>query len=954
MTTKYKTILPLFTVAALCAPSAMAAEDASDSIGYQVQMPYRTVDSGDMLGGVEVLDLEKLMEINYINDLNNSTISGYVSGFNGNSLWGMDADNDQGFLVLIDGVARDMNNVISTEVKSITFMKGAAATVLYGARAAKGVIYITTKRGKNAPLSINVRANTGWHVAKEFPEYLGAAEYMTLYNEARANDGLAPAFSAEEIYHTAAGTNPYRYPDLNMYSHDYVKKAYNRTDASLEISGGNERARFYTNVNYYRMGDYLKVGESSKNFTDRFSVRGNIDVDITDWISAYVNTSATFYGARNAHSFQVGDDYLDYWQCAANSLTRPNRLSPLIPVSMINPNAQSALDLVGNTNNIFNGCFLGATGNDLQNIFANYYAKGYTKYTSRQFQFDTGVNVDLAKVTKGLSFNTRFAVDYATSYNTSYTNSYATFIPTWSNFNGYDEITGVSIEGKDEHSGVQNISDSSNRQTMYWSGQFDYDRTFNDVHNLHALAVAAGWQRTFSGQYHRLSSANIGFEADYNYDHRYYVDLAVTGVHSSRLAPGHRQAWSPSATLGWRIGQESFLKESETVNDLMLSVSGAVLHQDIDIKDYYMYSANYTNGGWYSWAIGGTSAAYPKRGENIDLTFIKRKEFTAGLRGELFNRLIDFNAMFFMYKTEGLPINNSTKFPTYFSTFYPEASFVPWMNYNDNRRTGFDFGVNFKKNFGEFDLKVGVTGTYYDTKATKRDEIYENAYQYRQGKPVDAIFGYKCLGFFKTDEEAAAANQAALGSSVLKAGDLKYADINNDGKIDVNDQVYLGKGGWYGSPFFMGLNVAGSWKGFTLFVHCLGSFGGNGMLNSNSFSNYYKPAGENKYSAEARNRWTPATASTATMPRLTTTNGANNYVDSDFWMYSTDRFDIDKIQLTYDFPSSIIHGPVVKGLQIYVSADDLVTFGKNRKIMEINYGGAPQSRFYNIGAKVTF
>lgn len=930
--------------ASLCAADATAAIDETpDSLAQtiKVQLPFRTVEKTDMLGGAEVLDLEKLMEINYINNLDNSTISGYVSGFNGNSLWGMDADNDNGFLVLIDGVARDMNNVSSSEVKSITFLKGAAATVLYGARAAKGVIYITTKRGENAPLSIKVRANTGWHVAKSFPEYLGSAEYMTLYNEARANDGLAPSYSADQIYNTAAGTNPYKYPNLDMYSKDYVKKAYNRTDATLEISGGNERARFYTNVNYYRLGDYLKFGEAKDNFTDRFSVRGNIDVDITEWVSAYVNASATFYGARSAHG--------DYWQAA--STFRPNRLTPLIPIDQINPGASNSLDLLGATSNIFNGSFLAGSQIDKTNIFADYLAKGYNKFTSRQFQFDTGVNLDLDMLTKGLTFNTRFAVDYATSYNTSYTNSYATFIPTWNNSNGYDEITSITIEGKDEHSGVQNISGSTNRQTIYWSGQFDYTRSFDDVHNFHALAVAAGWQRTFSGQYHRLSSANIGFEVDYNYDRRYYADLAVTGVHSSRLAPGHRQAWSPSATIGWRLTGEEFLKDNDIVNDLMLSASGAILHQDIDIKDYYMYSANYTNGGWYSWAVGGTAAAYPKRGENVDLTFIKRKEFTAGLRGELFSHMIDFNAMFFLYKTEGLINNNSSKFPTYFSTYYPEASFVPYLNLNDNRRTGFDFAVNFKKNFGEFDFKVGVTGTYYDTKATKRDEVWENAYQYREGKAVDGIWGYKCLGFFKTDEEAAAANQAALGSSTLKAGDLKYADINGDGKIDSNDQVFLAKGGWYGSPFFMGVNLAASWKGFTLFVHGLGSFGGHGLKNSNS---YYKMVGDNKYTAAARDRWTPETSATATMPRLTTTNGANNYVDSDFWLYDTDNFSIDKIQLTYDFPESIIHGPVVKGLQLYLSADDILTIGKNRKIMEMNIGGAPQSRFYNIGAKVTF
>ncbi|MDE6457679.1 MAG: TonB-dependent receptor plug domain-containing protein, partial [Muribaculum sp.] len=345
---------------------AMAQTEDSDSVD-QVQVAYRTIDKYDLLGGVATLDFEELQKKNYINDINNTTLNGYVAGFNGNSLWGMDADNDGGFLVLVDGMPRDMNNVISSEVKDITFMKGAQAVVLYGSRAAKGVIYITTKRGGEGPLQINVRANTGWAVAKAFPEYLGAAEYMTLYNEALGNDGLDPMYTPEQIYNTASGVNPYRYPNVDMYSKDYVKKVYNRTDASLEISGGNNRARFYTNVNYFRQGDFVNFGEAKKNYTDRFSVRGNIDVNLTDWVSAYVNAAATYYNARAAHSNDTGD----YWANA--STLRPNRINPLIPLSAINPDAKDVFDLLGTSANIYNGCFLAGTSIDKTNIFADYY-----------------------------------------------------------------------------------------------------------------------------------------------------------------------------------------------------------------------------------------------------------------------------------------------------------------------------------------------------------------------------------------------------------------------------------------------------------------------------------------------------------------------------------------------------------------------------------------------------
>lgn len=942
MTSKYKTILPILAGVALGSLSAAAApEEGADSLvsENQVQVAFRKVDRNELLGGVEVLDVENLLKKNYINDLNSTTLKGYVPGFNGTSLWGLDADN-AGFLVLIDGVPRDLNNIPPTEVKDITFMKGSQAVVLYGSRAAKGVIYITTKRGQEGPLRIDAHVNTGWHVAKSYPEYLGSAEYMTLYNEARVRDGLGILYSPEEIYNTASHVNPYRYPDVDMYSDKYIKKAYNRTDADVEISGGNQRARFYTNINYFRMGNYIDFGEAKKNFTDRFSVRGNVDVNITDWIKTTVNAAATFYNARGAHG--------DYWATAATF--RPNRISPLIPVSMVNPGATDAAGLVNNSSNLVDGMFPAGTTVDPTNIFADYYFKGYNKFTSRQFQFDAGIDIDLRKITRGLSFHTQFAVDYATTYNTGYYNSYATFVPTWSNYNGSDEIVGIRQEGKDEHSGVQNVSDSHSNQTIHFSANFDYARTFGGVHNFHALAGVNGWQRTFSGTYHRTSNANLGIQADYNYDNRYYADFSIAGVHSSKLAEGHRQAWSPSGTIGWRISQEEFLKDSPVVNELMLSASASKLHQDIDIAEYYMYSANYSESGSYSWAAGGQGAFNPRRGANPDLTYITREEFSVNLRGEFLDRMLGLTASFFTIKNDGLIISNSTKFPSYFMTYYPESSFIPYLNYNANRRTGFDFGVKFNKTFGEFELGVGVNGTYYDTKATKRDEIWGEDYLYREGRPVDGIWGYVSDGFFASDEEAAAADQKALGGSDLKGGDIRYVDVNKDGIIDTKDQVFLGKGGWYGDPFTLGVNITAKYKGFTLFVHGTGGFGAKGVKNNS----YWWVAGDGKYSAAVRGRWTPETAATATYPRLTTTNGANNFTTSDFWIYSRDRFELAKVQLTYDFPSRLFHGPIIKGLSVYVSGDDLLMISKNRKIMEMNVGSAPQSRFYNVGATVTF
>ena len=940
---KARYILYAMLLASPFTMSAQTAENDTLSNDPLVNVAYRQVAQSDIIGSVAVLDYEALTEKNY-NTYSLDNMQAYVSGFNGNSLWGMDADNDQGYLVLIDGVPRDANNVLPTEIAQVTFLKSAQAVVLYGSRAAKGAILITTKRATNDGLSVSVRANTGVAVAKAFPEYLGAAEYMTLYNEALANDGNAPLYSAEEIYNHSAGLNPYRYPDINYYSSEYINKAYNRTDVTAEISGGGKRAHFYSNVSYYNQGDFLKVGEAANNNTSRFNVRGNVDVHINDFVKAHINANTTFYDAKSAKG--------DYWNVA--STMRPNfpqHAAPLIPISLIDPNATGALELIAASGNIIDGkYFLGGTQQNTTNAFADMYAAGRSKWTSRQFQFDTGVDVDLQKVLKGLTFKTNFAMDYATSYNTSYDNTYAIYTPTWSNYNGKDVIVGLTKEGLDEKSGNQNIGGSSANMTVLFNAMFDYNRTFAQKHNLSALLVASGFQQTISGTYHRTSNANIGVQAAYNYDKRYYADFSGALVHSAKLAPGHRKAFSPSVTLGWKIGNESFMEGSD-FDDLTLSVSGSVLNQDIDIADYYLYAPVWkTDNYGYEWNDGNLSQfVTSSRGQNDLLSFIKRKEFSVNVNGALFDRTLTFDASYFIQSMEGYTITNSSTWPSHLATGYPSQSFIPTINYNNNARTGFDISVNYRKTFGDFTLAAGLNATIYETLATRRDEVYTDHRQ-RAGKPLDGIWGYECLGIFQSQEEIDSWVPQNLGSTV-RPGDLKYVDQNGDGVVNSDDQVFLGRGGWYGNPLTFGANLTLSYKSFTLFAIATAGYGAYGVKNSS----YYWIDDQDKYSAVVRDRWTPETAATATYPRLTVTEGANNFVTSDFWMYSTRRFDLAKVQLTYEMPQAVLrNNKVVKGFSAYISGSNLLTISPERKHMEMNVGSAPQARFYNLGVKLGF
>ncbi|MBR4897227.1 MAG: SusC/RagA family TonB-linked outer membrane protein [Prevotella sp.] len=958
---------------ATAAPDSVANSSAVPTVAKKkVHVAFRDMDADHLLGGVSYVDMEELSKKDYtMGSLDD--MYALVGGWNGNNLWGMDNDrldnNDNGNLplVIIDGVKRPSNNVLPSEIEQVTFLKGAQAVVLYGSKGAKGAILITTKRGKVDGLRIDANANTGFHVAKEFPEYIGSAEYMTLYNEACVNDALAtgPKYSQMDIYNHASGVNPYRYPNVNYYSDEYIRKVYNRSDATVEIQGGGTRAHFYTNINYYRLEDLINFGNAKDNYTDRFSVRGNVDLVINKVIKGYANASATFY---NAHKNKG-----DFWGEA--STMRPNfpeNAAPLIDINMVDPNASKALAILGKSLNLLDGrYFPGGTKATQTNAIADCYFGGKTQSVSRQFQFDAGIIYDMNKFVKGLSFKTQFAIDYAGYYDLSYNNKYAVFIPTWSNYNSQDAIVALTQQNDEIVTGHMIMDNDSKkyRQTISWNGHFDYDRTFAGKHHVTGMLLGNMFTTTSSGQYHRYANANLGLQAGYDFMERYFGDVSLAGVHSARLAEGNREAVSYSFTAGWNVAKESFMKNVSFVDDLMLSASYSNLNEDIDVymgdTYFYLYRATWDKqGGSFSWNEGNsTDRTFSKSGSNPSLDFIHRKEFSVTLRGSFLNRLLSAEFTFFNTDLDGFIIQNPTQFPSYLSGGLSGSSFKPSINNNIQNRKGLDFSVTAQKQLGKVHATLGVVGTYLTTNYKKYDEIVDATapYQNTEGRPLDVIWGYNCLGFYTADDfdynEATGKytlkdglpKSSLNGNANLQPGDLKYEDVNGDGKITNKDRVDLGKDGTYGAPLTLGINLTLKYKNWTLFMIGNGQFGAKALKNSS----YYFMSGEAKYSVNARGRWTPATADAATHPRLTTLTTSNNEA-STFWLYSTDRFNLRKVQLTYDFPKEMFNGTWVKNLSVYLNGNDLLTISKNRDIMETSVGVAPQTRFYNLGVKATF
>jgi TonB-linked SusC/RagA family outer membrane protein len=900
---------------------------ASESEGRDVYLPFGKTDKQDVAGAISVLNPSSYIDKDY-----NLSVEGGINGRVAGLLWSNNIWGMENAIVMIDGVRREFTDITFNEVDQISVLKGVNAVALYGSQAAKGVIYITTKKGEANSRKVSVRVNTGIALPKALPKYLNSADYMTLYNEARHNDGLPdmPGYDAATIQNSRTGS-PFRYPSVDYYSSEYLKKFQNATDANAEFSGGTNTARFYSNIGWSNSSTLLKVGEGNNESDNRLNVRGNVDLKLNDKISSSVYVSAIFNDSRRARG--------NYWGNAATLL--PNRFTPLIPINLISPTDKATLGVVDASRNLLDGKYLlGGLQSFQTNPIGDLYSAGYDRNIRRVFQVTNQINADLSSLLQGLSFNTLFNLDYANSYLQSISNTYAVYTPTWSTTG--DSLIKLQKYGEDTRPGTQNINNTAQRQNIGFAGWFGYDRTVGNNHNITAKLLGYTSSTSINDVYQPTTNSHMGLQIGYNYKHKYWADFSSAYVNSTKLPEGNRTGFSPTVNLGWLISSENFLVNSKAVNYLKLSASAGILNTDLDISGYYLYDNIYARGQSFSWndAVSGTNQTTTSNyGASPDLSFPKRKEVNASVEGSFFNNLLTLETTVFKTQMNGLPTQRFSQYPNYFSTF------IPYTNYNSSERTGFDVMLNFDKKVGNVQLNVGATATYATSKVTKRDELYLDPYQNRAGKPVDAIFGLVSKGFYMDQSDVS--NSARQLFSEVKQGDIKYADQNGDNVIDSRDEVMIGR---FIAPLTYGINFNVGYKNFNLFVLGTGNSGGYGLKNSS----YYWVSGDVKYSEVVLNRWTDATKSTATYPRLTSQQSANNFRSSDFWLYKTDRFNLSKVQLTYNLPNNVIGKTFVKGLIVYVSGSNLYTFSQNREVLDLSIASTPQFRNYNVGIRANF
>lgn len=885
-----------------------------------INVAFGKMKKGDLVNAVSVIDPTEILKYDNIQDITQA-LSGRVPGM----LGGTNVRGISTPLFIVDGLPRDYNTVNLSEVAQITVLKDINSSILYGNAAFSGVVLITTKRGQVYKKQVNVSGFYGISKPTLLPKYLSSADYMELYNEARVNDGLSAPYDTATISKYRTG-NPYRYPNVNYYSKENLKALRPFSKVMTELSGGNAVTTYYANLGWENTGSLLNFGAGKTAQQNRFNVRGNVDIKINRWIKSALDAVIVLDNNKGP----VGN----YWTEAQTR--QPNLYAPLIPISLIDPNNA----LLKNRKNDVNGTYLlGGTSSYLSNAFANGYSGGVNENIRRTFSFNNRIDFDLKKITEGLAFHTNVSFDFYTSYDQAINNSYSVYLPNWNS--AKDSIIGLTQYGTDTRSGSQNVGNSSYQRRFGFYGMFDYDRTFGDVHHITGSLLGYGNRYKVQGDFQGSKNLNLGLRLAYSYKNKYLADFSGAYVNSVKLPVGKRGALSPSLGLAWVISSENFMSSVKAINYLKLKVSGGVMNSEAGIDGFFYYDNVYARSGSYSWFEGtwsnsGTVSSY---GGNNQLGWEKRNELNLGFEGILFNHKLSVDANVFT----SLYYDQITRPSTVFPSFY--SNYIPYQNFDSNSYKGAELGLSFNQRFGDFSFVFGANAMYATSKFVKRDEIYANQYQYRAGRPLDSRFGLVAEGFFMDQADIDSHPVQSFGK--VKPGDIKYVDQNNDGIIDANDEIQIGR--WQ-APFSYGLNLKVSYKNLTLFVEGNGRVGADGYLTDN----YYWVDGNDKYTEYILNRWTEATKTTATLPRLSSLANTNNYRSSTFWLYKDNYFTVDRVQLTYEMPEKISRMFKMKNLIFHVDASNLITFSKYKSIRDLRVGAEPYYRSFSIGVKTMF
>ncbi len=888
----------------------------------QVLVPFGRTSKRSIVGDVTVINPEEFLHYDNVQNLGD-VLSGQVPGLVLRTIANP--------VVIVDGIPRDASNINVEEIEQITVLKDANAGVLYGVHAPNGVILVTTKTGTRDVHKLNFMVERGVSTPTALPSYLGSADYMRLYNEARVNDGLEPFFPDTTIANHASGAEPYRYPNVDYYGSEFLAKQRSFTKVTSEFSGGNEQARYYANVGWTNSGKLLNAAKNENFDHNRFNIRTNVDVNVTKNVIAFLSATAIF----DIDEGPIGN----FWSDAAT--LHPYYYSPLLPLSMVKSDAVLSEGLNLENARLVNGQYiLGGTSIYDNNVYGNQSLGSYETSISRTIQFNQGFSIDLNETVQGLKLRTQISLDVFNSYTQGVYNEYAIYQPGWQTNAGADSIASLTRIGRDVRTGDQILGNMFFSRRLAAFAALDYNRRFGD-NAISGTLLGYFDQNTVENVLVPDRSAHLGLRVAYSHKNKFYADFSGAYVNGYKLAPGNRGGLSPTLGLGWILSEEDFLRGSNRIDFLKLKASAGIINYEFSGSDYRRYERTF--GGYmgnFSWDDTRSLASVTtSRAANPGLTFEKMKSINVGLEGSFLNNALFVEANWFTTRNSGEVVQRRGLYPSYMLTN------IPFENYNETNYSGFNLGLEYTLNAGDFTMQVGANGMFATSKVVKRDELWPYDYQYRVGKRVGAMYGLEALGFFADAADIAASPVQMFGD--VQPGDIKYKDQNDDGLVDENDEVEIGNSLPKMSYAF---SLLFKYKNISLFALGNGSQGSTGIYDGS----YFWVDGDDKYSDEVLNRWTPATAATATYPRLSAGNNTNNFRTSTQWLFDNNLFLVNRVQLTYHLPASLDRGFLTKGASVFLRGSNLAQLSQDAEKRQLRIGSEPGYRNYALGVRLMF
>jgi TonB-linked SusC/RagA family outer membrane protein len=855
-------------------------------------------------------------------------------------------------LIIVDDVQysyEQLQQINVNEIESISILKDASTTAVYGIKGANGVLVVKTRRGKAGRPQVNVRVETGVQTPVRKPKFLDSYNSALLMNEAYENDGLQPRFTQADLDAFRTGNDPYGHPNVNWYDEIFKTHAWQH-NANVDVSGGIDRLKYFISGGAFSQDGLVKDFSGPQSdvntnyFYRRFNYRTNLDFAVTKTLDLRLDMTARFSNINEPRN-----------QNAVSEIYNFQKIRPF-SAPVLNPNGTYA--------------YAFDTQDNLPTLNARLANGGYTRTrrTDSNILLDATQRLDF--ITPGLAVKGTFAYSGIEENSRQVTRGDAPGygIPTY-HYNSIDGSYSIDPRGNYDYSGyavygyTSIYSKNTNLQAFV-----TYDKVINDVHTLKVMALYNRQSTTVLAEPFNPDLKKVPFNyrgytgrISYNYKNKYLVDFNGAYNGTDRFGKDKRNGFFPAIAAGWSLSEEDFFKNAIPYFTLFkLRASYGLVGSDVAFGNRYLFIQDYAaqvNG--YAFGQIPQSVNTIREGDlgNPNVTWEKARKFDIGLDANLVGDKLSFTIDYF-YDFRYDQLVNRGSIPSIIGIGTSPTNIAETSN------QGIDGSVNYQTQVGQVNLTSSFVFSVAKNKVLYNDEA-RPAYPWlaATGRAINQPFGYTYIGFYSEEDIAnnsdgdAANNVAAPRTSIpVQAGDLKYKDLNSDGVIDNFDQGPIGKPNLPNTT--LGLNLGANYKGFSLSVLFQGSFNysfsvvGTGI---EPFKSQFQPA--------HLKRWTPDNADNAEFPRLTsnpTTVNSGSAYPSDFWLIDARFVRLKTVNLGYQLPDRLVPKNV-NNVRLYLTAYNLLTwtnFSKYQQDPEISTNTAGDAylnqRVVNVGVQVGF